>query len=145
MAYLEQALREQHAKISNDGKKITYLAVNHTEKYTDPEEKVRAEFWAELIYRYQYQPQRIGEVKVPRRTPNDYADLVVYQDDERKSPYIVIECKRDGITDAEFNQSIEQAVGNRASLSASYVGVIAGSTRRFAAKKWFEEQLLGKA
>lgn len=132
MSYLEDALKKQHAKISTDGKKITYLAVNHSEKFTDPEEKVRAEFWAELIEHYQYSPERIDfEVKVPRRIPNDKADLVVYTDDERKDPFIVIECKKDGITDAEFNQAMEQAVGNRANLSAPYAATIAGTTRRF--------------
>lgn len=132
MPFLEQAIKDGHAKISADNKKITYLAINRSEKFNDPEEKVRAEFWAELIYKYAYHPTRIGvEVNVPRRTPNDRADLVVYNDEERKAPYIVVECKKDGIADAEFTQAIEQACGNRASLGASYAGVIAGSTRRF--------------
>jgi type I restriction enzyme M protein len=58
VTYLEQALRDGHAEIVGEGKqqKITYMAVEQTERYSDPEEKVRAEFWAELIYRYQYEP-----------------------------------------------------------------------------------------
>lgn len=57
------------------------------ERYSDPEEQVRAEFWAELIYRYQHESIRIGiEIVVPDRTPSDCADLVVFQDDERKRP-----------------------------------------------------------
>jgi type I restriction enzyme M protein len=52
--------------------------------------------------------QRIGvEIVVPDRTPSDIADLVVFGDDERKQPYAVIECKADGITDAEFAQAVE--------------------------------------
>jgi type I restriction enzyme M protein len=73
MTYLERALKDGHAKIT-DGKqpKITYIAVNWTERYSDPEEQVRAEYWAELIYRYGYEPARIGmEVVVPNRTPSD--------------------------------------------------------------------------
>ena len=136
MTYLEQATKNGHAQLSGEGRaeKITYIAVNHTERYADPEEKVRAEFWAELIYRYGYEPNRIGvEVTVPDRTPSDTADLVVFRDDERKRPYAVIECKRDGITDAEFNQAVEQACGNGtwAKLRADFVGVVAGATRRF--------------
>jgi type I restriction enzyme M protein len=136
MTYLERALKDRHAKIAGEGKqqKITYVAVNHTERYADPEEQVRAEFWAELIYRYGYEPARIGvEVTVPDRTPSDRADLVVFRDDERKKPYAVIECKQDGATDAEFSQAVEQACGNGtwAKLRASYVGVVAGMTRRF--------------
>lgn len=68
---------------------------------------------------------------MPRRTPSDRADLVIYRDKEKKDPYIVIECKKDGISDAEFAQAIEQACGNRASLGAAFAGVVSGSTRRF--------------
>jgi len=136
MSFIQQALDAELAKLTGEGKqqKITYVAVNHTERYADPEERVRAEFWAELIYRYGYEPARIGvEVTVPDRTPSDRADLVVFKDDERKKPYAVIECKQDGITDAEFNQAVEQACGNGtwAKFRANYVGVIAGATRRF--------------
>ena len=46
------------------------------------------------------------------------------------SPHFVIECKRGDLSDAAFNQSIEQAYGYRASLGASYCGAVAGLTRR---------------
>ncbi len=133
--YFEQAIEAGHAKIIGEGKtqRVHYITANHSERWSDPEEKVRAEFWAELIYKYQYRPERIGfEVKVPRRTPHDLADLVIYgdQDDELKSPWFVFECKRADVSDAEFAQAIEQACGNRASLGANYAGAIVGLTRR---------------
>jgi type I restriction enzyme M protein len=134
--YLLHAIADGHAMIAGDGKteRIQYLAADHSERWADPEEKVRAEFWAELIYKYEYRPERIRfEVRVPRRTPNDLADIVIYgdKDDELKAPYFVMECKRADVSDAEFAQSIEQACGNRASLGAKYCGVVAGLTRRF--------------
>ena len=134
--YLERAINDGHAKFTGEGKtqRIVYLAVNHSERYSDPEEQVRAEYWAELIYRYSYEPAHIGvEITVPDRTPKDAADLVVFQNDARTRPYAVIECARDGISDAEFTQKVEQACGNGtwAKFRASYVGVIAGKTRRF--------------
>lgn len=132
---MKQALRDEHLKITGEGKneKIVYVADdNHTERWADPEEKIRAAFYAELIYRYGYLPARIGvEITVPRRTPSDRADLVVYEDAEQKEPFIVIECKRDGVSDAEFTQAIEQACGNAASLRAPYAGTVAGGTRRY--------------
>jgi type I restriction enzyme M protein len=136
MKFLERALADGLAKITGEGKneRILYVTANHSERWADPEEKVRAEFWAELIYKYEYRPERIRfEVKVPRRTPNDFADLVIYpdNDDELKTPWFVIECKRPDISDAEFAQSIEQACGNRASLGAKFCGAVAGLTRRF--------------
>jgi type I restriction enzyme M protein len=136
MTYVEQAIEKGYANISGEGVKqrITYIAVNNSERFADPEEQVRAEFWAELILRYGYEPARIGvEVTVPDRTPKDAADLVVFYDDARTRPFAVIECKRDGVTDAEFSQAVEQACGNGtwAKFRAQYVGVIAGQTRRF--------------
>ena len=135
MTYLEKAISDGHAKIVKRGARevITYLAVDHTETFSDPEEKVRAEFWAELIYRYQYDPSLIGvEITVPDRIPSDRADLIVFRDSDRKRPYAVIECKKEGITDSEFAQAIEQACGNGtwAKFRANYVMVVAGRTRR---------------
>jgi hypothetical protein len=87
--YLDRALADGHATLDTSGPKsrITYVAVGRSEIFDDPEEKVRAEFWAELIYRYGYKPERIGvEVTVPDRTPKDAADLVVFSDDEPRRP-----------------------------------------------------------
>lgn len=136
MAYLDRALEDGHLQIDKSGRfeRIVYVAVDRSERWSDPEEKVRAEFYAELIYRYQYGPTRIGvEVTVPDRSPSDFADLIVFHDDERKRPYAVIECKKDGISDAEFNQAVEQAWGNGNAhkFRAAYVGVVAGGTRKF--------------
>ena len=72
MSHLESAIKDGHAALTGDGKqqKIHYVAADHTERYADPEEQVRAELWAELIYVYGYAPERIGiEITVPRRTP----------------------------------------------------------------------------
>ncbi|CAD6490987.1 MAG: N-6 DNA Methylase [Candidatus Argoarchaeum ethanivorans] len=41
----------------------------------------------------------------------------------------MVECKKDGITDAEFKQAIEQVFGNANSLRAKFASVIAGTTR----------------
>lgn len=134
--YFDHAIKDGHAKLLGEGRqqKVLYVAVNHTEKYSDPERHVRAEYWAELIYRYGYEPDRIDiEFNVPDRQPDDRADLVIFTDNMRKKPWAVIECKKEGITDAEFAQAIEQACGNGTwqKFRANYVGVVAGNTRRF--------------
>lgn len=136
MTNLERAIKDGYARISGPSgrEKITYVSSgNHTENYGDPEERVRAAFWAELIYHYEYPAERIKvEVTIPNRDPVNRADLVVFQDDECKRPYAVVECKKDDVTDAEFSQAIEQGVGNATwvKLRASYAIIIAGSTRR---------------
>jgi type I restriction enzyme M protein len=133
--FLKLALADGLAKFVGEGKseRILYVNANHSERWADPEEKVRAELWAELIYKYEYRPERIRfEVTVPRRTPGDKADVVLYgdKDDELKAPYFVFECKRPDVSDAEFLQSLEQACGNRANLGAPFCGAVAGLTRR---------------
>lgn len=134
--FLQKAIKDGYAYITGREakQKITYVSSeNHSENYNDPEEKVRAEFWAELIYKYEYPVNRIKvEVTVPDRLPTDRADIVVFSDDECKRPYAVVECKRDGVTDAEFTQAIEQGVGNATwvKLRAEYVVIVAGGTRR---------------
>jgi type I restriction enzyme M protein len=133
--YLQQAIAAGYARLDGEGKntRIRYIAVNHSERYSDAEEVVRAEFWAELIFRYGYEPHRIGvEIIIPDRTPHDAADLIIFEDDERKRPFAVIECKQDGISDKEFEQAVEQAFGNGNAYKfhAKYVMVVAGLTRR---------------
>lgn len=136
MPYLKKAIEAGYATITGaEGKqKITYVSSdNFSANYENPEEKVRASFWAELIYKYEYPANRIKvEVVIPDRLPTDRADIVVFNDDECKRPYAVVECKKEGITDAEFNQAIEQGVGNATwiKLRAEYVVIIAGGTRR---------------
>ncbi len=133
---LEKAIKNGYINITGaEGKrKITYVcSENRTENYENPEEKVRAAFYSELIYCYDYPPNRIKvEVTIPDRLPSDRADIVVFADDGCKRPFIVVECKKEGVTDAEFNQAIEQGVGNAAwvKLRAEYVVIVAGGTRR---------------
>lgn len=118
--------------VSDTGSRITYRHLSKSYKFTDPEEEVRSRYYLELIEKYGYTPDCIDvEVVVPRRTPSDFADIVVYRTPEKKQPYIVIECKKDGISESEFDQAVEQAFGNTNSLRAKYTGVVAGNTRRF--------------
>ena len=125
---IEIGEKEGLFKIS--GKKIEYLAVKKTYNISDPEEQVRVSFYYELIKKYQYPKERIDlEVIVPRREPTDKADIVVYEDDEKKKPYIVVECKKDGISQAEIKQAIEQAFGNANSLRSKYTVLVAGNVR----------------
>jgi type I restriction enzyme M protein len=134
--YLERALADGHLAMEQAGRgeRIRYAAVGRSENWKDPEEKVRAEYYAELIYRYGYPPERIGvEVTVPDRSPNDFADLIVFRDKERKDPFAVIECKAENVSTPQFEQAVEQAWGNGNAFKfrAAYVGVVAGQTRRF--------------
>jgi len=127
MSLIEKGLQEGLIKFDETRKVITYLPINKKYKFTDPEEPVRTEKYLELILTYRYKKERINlEVIVPRRTPTYKADIVVYADDEMKSPYIVVECKKPTSSDEEFTQAIEQGFGNANSLRSNFLIVTSG-------------------
>ena len=122
MDFLQIGIARGLIQFNVENTRITYLNRNKTYNFRDPEETVRAESYVQLIEVYGYASKRIDfEVIVPRRTPSDLADIVVFSNDEMTEPYIVVECKRETATDAEYKQAIEQGFGNANSLRASYL------------------------
>lgn len=115
-ALIDEAERRGYLEFHNS--RIRYkCAHTRDEDYNDPEEKVRAGLYAWLILHKEYAANAIKiEVNVPRRTPSDYADIVVYTDSTCRTPYLVVEAKEPRTTQAEFRQAIEQAFGNANSL-----------------------------
>ncbi len=112
-----------------DGNKIEYLPSNKKYNFSNPEEKVRVKYYFDLIEKYKYPAEKICfEVEMEDRTPNRFADIVVYNRDNK--PYIVIECKKDGISDAEFEQATKQVIANARVLKAPFAVVVAGNTKR---------------
>jgi type I restriction enzyme M protein len=118
-------------ELADNESRITYFCSReYSTSFKNPEEKIRGAYFVELIRDYKYPSNRIDiEVKVERRIPDDRADIVVYEDDDCKKPYLIVENKKDGITDAEFKQAIEQAFGNANSKRAKFAIVVAGNTR----------------
>lgn len=58
-------------------------------------------------------------VKVPGRV-NDWADLVLYADDNLSVPLLLVESKKEGISPAQRKQAIDQATGYVNRLGAPY-------------------------
>lgn len=106
--------------IEINGDRVIYnIHQRKTYSWTDPEEWVRARTIAFLVLEKSYTPLSIRtEVVVPRRTPEDLADIVVYTDENCREPYLVIENKKERITLPQKRQAIEQLFGNSNSLRA---------------------------
>ena len=128
---IQRGLARKLIEISDNKTKIIYHCSREFKaNFKKPEEKIRASYFTQLILDYSYQAEKIDlEVTVPRRTPADRADIVIYEDDELKKPYLVVECKKDEISPKEFKQAIEQAFGNANSLRAKFASVVAGITK----------------
>lgn len=129
---IQKGIDAKILEVNDDRTRITYKVPDvKSYRLTDPEELVRASYFVDLVLKYNYPISQIAfEVTVPRRTPNDWADIVVYEDEAMKKPYLVVECKKDGVTEAEFDQAIEQAFGNANSLKSKLAIVIAGNRKR---------------
>jgi type I restriction enzyme M protein len=119
---------KKYISFSKDNSKITYNELEKTYSFKNPEEKVRASFYVELIQRYKYTKKLIG-FEVKTKPDKDAADIVVYEDDEKKKPFIIVECKKDGISNAEFKKAIDQVFRYANYLRAKFAIVVAGTTR----------------
>lgn len=115
--FLMEAIRR--GIINIDENQITYyLSQEKTYDWTDPEEWVRACTVAWLIIEKDYPANRIRlEVVVPRRTPSDFADIVVYREDGCHDPFLVVENKAAHLSSGDKRQAIEQLFGNANSLA----------------------------
>lgn len=124
---LEKGVGKGLIAFDADQKTITYKAQNKRLRFTDPEEKVRANAYLSLILDYGYVSEQIDiEHAVPHRVPNIFADIVVFADKTLKSPLIVVECKREEASQGELNQAVEQGFGYANSLRAHYLWMTSG-------------------
>lgn len=90
--------------------RVTYVFQNKERNFNNPEEKVQAEAFLRLILDYNYPVERIKQfVPVTMGSETKEADIVVFEDDMCLSPHILVECKRQEVSEAEYQQAIEQA------------------------------------
>lgn len=105
---VQRGINEGLIIISEDN--ITYINQNKTRKFSNPEEQVQAETFLRLVYDYNYPVEHIKQfVPVTMGREIKEADIVVYDDDACLSPRILVECKKEEVSEAEFNQAVEQA------------------------------------
>lgn len=119
--FVAEAMRRGIMRLDGDGENIIYsLRTEQRYRWNDPEEWVRAGTVAWLILDRDYPTNRIKlELRVPRRTPNDFADIVVFRDDACLDPYLVVETKKADQSERARSQWIEQLFGNATSLGAN--------------------------
>ncbi|PWU80329.1 MAG: hypothetical protein DLM72_12825 [Candidatus Nitrosopolaris wilkensis] len=103
MTLVNQAEQRGYLIFNEDHTKVTYRCGRiYSDDYTNPEEKVRAAIYGWLIIEKGYPANRIEvEVPVPRRTPGDRANIVVFFDDARDDPYLVVEVAANSVSTTE--------------------------------------------
>ena len=117
---INKGLEKGLISFNEDKSRITYTYVNKTRNYLDPEEKIEAESFLKLVLVYNYPVQRVKLFeKVKMGSSTKEADIIVYEDDLFACPSIIVECKKQDVSEAEFQQAIEQAASYAYALSGT--------------------------
>lgn len=119
MELIEKGVQEGIISFNEDCSRITYIYQNKSRNY-NPEEIVQAEVFLKLIYQFCYSEKRIRQfVSVTMGRAEKEADIIVYDDDECTKPIIIVECKRQDVSELEFQQAVEQAASYAYALSGT--------------------------
>lgn len=130
MSLLQQGILKKLITISDDEKQITYKIYHRARNFAYPEEKVQAETFLKLVLNYGYKPERIRLYEpVKMGSDTKEADIIVYNDDACVEPHILVECKKQDVSEQEFQQAIEQAYSYAYALpnDVKYVWVTSGA------------------
>lgn len=119
---IKKGIEKGLISFNEDKSRITYINVNKSRNYLDPEEQIEAEAFLKLVLVYNYPEQRIKLFeKVKMGSSTKEADIIVYEDDLFASPSIIVECKKQDVSEDEFQRAIDQA--------ASYAYALAGTVK----------------
>lgn len=122
MNLIDIGIEKELIRFDEDRNFITYVHQNKKRNYNNPEEKVQAETFLTLVLIYGYPEKRIKQfVSVQMGAETKEADIIVYSDDKCEETYILIECKKEDITDLQFNIAVDQAYSYAVAEGAKYV------------------------
>lgn len=123
MTIIEKGIQQGLIRFDAEKKFIYYTKQDDKKRnYNNPEEQVQAETYLKLIFTYGYAPERIKQfVIIKDGSTSKEVDIIVYNDDECTKPHIVVECKKEEVSEAEFKKAIDQGF--------SYARFISGTTK----------------
>ena len=111
MSLIQQGIEQGLIKFDDEKKNIFYIHQNNKRRnYNNPEEQVQAEAYLKLVINYGYAPELIEQfVSVKMGSDTREADIIVYNNAEHTHAHIVVECKKEEVSELEFKQAISQA------------------------------------
>lgn len=127
--YIQIGIEKGLISYTEDKSRIKYCYQGKERNYNNPEEKVQALTFLQLILDYNY-PVYLIRLFVPVTMGSEVkeADIVVYGDELCLRPLILVECKKQEVSEAEFQQAINQAYSYAFALpgEVKYVWVTSG-------------------
>ena len=124
---ITQGLAQKLIRLEDNNKYIVYLHQNKRRNFENPEEKVQAEAFLTLVIDYKYPPERVRQfVSVQMGSETKEADIIVYDDALCLQPLIVVECKKQEVTELEFQRAADQCFSYAVAEGAKYVWTTSG-------------------
>jgi len=124
---IAQGLTQKLIRLEDNNKYIVYAHQNKRRNFDNPEEKVQADAFLTLVLDYKYPPARIRQfVSVQMGSETKEADIIVFDDDLCLSPLIVVECKKQDVTELEFQRASDQCFSYAVAEGAKYVWTTSG-------------------
>ena len=127
--YLQLEIDKGLISFNEDKSRIRYNWQKKERNYNNPEEKVQVLAFLQLILDYNYPESRIRQFEpVTMGSEIKEADIVVFDDELCVKPLILVECKKQEVSEAEFQQAINQAYSYAFALpgEVKYVWVTSG-------------------
>jgi type I restriction enzyme M protein len=122
MNLIDTGIEKGLIRFDEDKNFITYIHQNKKRNYNNPEEKVQAETFLTLVLIYGYPVNRIKQfLSVQMGSETKEADILLYSDDDCHETYILVECKKEDLTDQQFNIAVDQAYSYAVAEGAKYV------------------------
>lgn len=127
--YIQVGIDRGLISFNEDHTRIRYNWQNKERNYNNPEEKVQALTFLQLILDYNYPEKQIHQFEpVTMGSETKEVDIVVFADKLCVRPLILVECKKQEVSEAEFQQAINQAYSYAFALpgEVKYVWVTSG-------------------
>ena len=127
MRWINRAIKDRYVHINKKAQKVVYLPQGKERNLDTPEEKVQLQTYLDLIYRYDYPPEKLRvceKVKIGSSTRE--ADIVVYRDRDAKDPFIIVECKKEKVSKKVFEGAVDQGFSYAAVTNAEFVWATSG-------------------
>jgi hypothetical protein len=127
MDLIQQGLQNKNIRFEEGGKYIVYSWQDKRRNFDNPEEKVQADAFLRLVFTYNYPEKRLRQFTTVRMgSQTKEADIIVYADDDLKSPLIIVECKKPDVSELEFAHAVDQAFSYAVAEGGRYVWVTSG-------------------
>lgn len=108
--------------VGEEKNQLYYKKLGHTVSFLEEKEQVRLKVYLELYFKYHFPFTQISLNYPP--TNSKMEDLVVYKEQERCTPYIMVVCRNSQISESEFQQVVTNSCYRALELSDNEMFVI---------------------